>query len=265
MLKIGIAGAHGRMGKLLMKAVREHEATTLIAVSARAEDVEEMHTHLQREGLVNVRLVADVDELATIVDAVIDFTAPKYSVAIATACAMQGKAHICGTTGFDAAQNAVMAECAKQTRIVRSANFSLGINLLELLTKQTASLLGEDYDIEIVEMHHHFKKDAPSGTALTLGEAAAAGRGVALASVAEHGRVGVTGERVAGAIGFHALRGGDVIGDHTVIFACNGERIELTHKSSNRRIYADGAIHAALWAKNKPNGLYSMQDVLASQ
>ncbi len=274
MLKIGIAGAAGRMGKLLIKAVLEHEATSLVAISARQEDMEQMHTHLQREGLVNVRLVQNVDGLVDLAEAVIDFTAPEYSLSIANACKnnvlkqiaeqIDGKAkiHICGTTGFDDAQNAIMAQCAKHSRIVRAANFSVGVNLLAKLTKQTAATLGIDYDIEIVEMHHHHKKDAPSGTALALGEAAAAGRNVALATVAEHGRVGMVGERVAGNIGFHALRGGDVIGDHHVIFAGNGERIELVHKSSNRRIYADGAIRAALWASSKPNGLYSMLDVL---
>jgi 4-hydroxy-tetrahydrodipicolinate reductase len=263
MLNIGIAGAHGRMGSLLMQAVREHELTNLVAVSSRDNELEEVRTHLQREGLVNVSLVVGAHELVQKSDVIIDFTAPEYSLMIAEECAKQSKIHICGTTGFEAHQLELMQQYARKTRIVKSANFSIGVNLLAMLTKKTAEILGDDYDIEIVEMHHPHKKDAPSGTALALGEAAADGRKVALSNVAEHGRHGLVGERKKGNIGFHALRGGDVIGDHNVIFAGNGERIELTHKSSSRRIYADGAIRAALWVRDKPNGLYSMQDVLA--
>jgi 4-hydroxy-tetrahydrodipicolinate reductase len=264
MIKIGIAGAAGRMGHLLMKAVREHDSTLLAGISVRADDREELNTYLQREGLVQVVLASDAATLVASCDAVIDFTAPDYSVEIAQACAARGSIHICGTTGFNDAQLQQLHAAATHCRLVRAANFSIGVNVLTRVAEQVARLLGNAYDVEIIEMHHHHKKDAPSGTALALGEAVAAGHGVALSEVATHGRVGQVGERVQGEIGFHAVRGGDVIGDHTVIFAGNGERIELTHRSSNRRIYADGAVRAALWAMHQPHGLYSMQDVLAS-
>jgi 4-hydroxy-tetrahydrodipicolinate reductase len=264
MLKIGIAGAAGRMGNLLMEAVRENQMTILSAISARGDDVEQLNTYLQREGLVNVVLTSEARNLVESSDAVIDFTAPEYSLDIAKYCAELGKTHICGTTGFSEDQKITLLGYAKQTRIVWAANFSIGVNLLSILTKQAAKSLGLDYDIEILEMHHRHKKDAPSGTALALGEAAASGREQSLSEAAIHGRNGLVGERPRGEIGFHAVRGGDVIGDHNVIFACDGERVELAHKSSSRRIYADGAIKAALWAAAQPNGLYSMQDVLNS-
>jgi 4-hydroxy-tetrahydrodipicolinate reductase len=262
-MRIGIAGCAGRMGKMLMNAVREHPHCRLTVASTRSDGMEEVHTFLQREGLHQVLLTDDLDVLTEACDAVIDFTSPDYSLAIAEACARYHTVHICGTTVFSAEQEIQMAAHAARLRLVQSANFSIGVNLLMRLTRQVAGLLDDNYDIEITDMHHRYKKDAPSGTALALGSAAAAGRGVALEDVADRGRDGMTGERTRGAIGFHALRGGDVIGDHTVLFAGEGERIELTHKSSHRRIYAAGAIRAALWAQDKPNGLYSMQDVLA--
>jgi 4-hydroxy-tetrahydrodipicolinate reductase len=263
MLKIGIAGAAGRMGTLLMQAVRENHVTSLNAISARGNDLEELNTYLQREGLVNVVLTSELEHLVALSDAIIDFTAPEYSLDIAAACADLAKIHICGTTGFNESQKQKLIDYASDARIIWAANFSIGVNLLAILTQKAAQLLDEDYDIEIVEIHHRYKKDAPSGTAFALGEAAAIGRNKQLTNIAEHGRFGLVGERKKGNIGFHAVRGGDVIGDHSVTFAGDGERIELVHKSSNRRIYADGAIRAALWADDKPNGFYSMQDVLS--
>jgi 4-hydroxy-tetrahydrodipicolinate reductase len=262
-MRIGIAGCAGRMGTMLMNAVREHSQCRLTAGSSRTDGLEEVHTFLQREGLHQVLLTDDLNVLASNCDAVIDFTSPDYSLAIAEAIARQGAVHICGTTGFSAEQEIQMAAHAARMRLVKSANFSIGVNLLMRLTRQVAEVLDDGYDIEITDIHHRYKKDAPSGTALALGHAAAAGRGVTLEDVADRGRDGMTGERRRGTIGFHALRGGDVIGDHTVLFAGDGERIELTHKSSDRIIYAAGAIRAALWAATQPNGLYSMQDVLA--
>ena len=170
--------------------------------------------------------------------------------------------HIVGTTGLDAADLAALSAAARHAVIVRSGNMSLGVNLLGALVKRVATTLGEDFDIEIVEMHHRMKVDAPSGTALLLGEAAAAGRGIDLNSHSERGRDGITGARQSGTIGFASLRGGTVIGDHTVIFAGRGERIELAHKAEDRTVFARGALKAALWAKGRKPGLYSMMDVL---
>ncbi len=262
-MRIGIAGCAGRMGKMLMDAVREHPGCRLTVASARTDGLEEVHTYLQREGLLSVVLTDDLQEMASECEAVIDFTAPDYSLRIAEACLAHDTIHICGTTGFSADQERMIEAMAERIRLVKSANFSIGVNLLLRLTREVAAVLDDGYDIEITDIHHRYKKDAPSGTALSLGRAAAAGRGVALDDVADRGRDGMVGERLRGAIGFHALRAGDVIGDHTVLFAHEGERLELTHKSSSRSIYATGAIRAALWAADKPAGLYSMQDVLA--
>ena len=176
--------------------------------------------------------------------------------------AKSGTAHIIGTTGFDAASEAAIAEAAKKTAIVKAGNMSLGVNLLVALTKQVAAALGNDFDIEIVEMHHRMKVDAPSGTALMLGDAAASGRKIALADHSVRARDGHTGPRKPGDIGFATLRGGSVVGDHTVIFAGEGERIELTHRAADRGIFARGAVKAALWAKGRAPGLYAMTDVL---
>ena len=196
-------------------------------------------------------------------EVVIDFTAPAATQAHAELAARHGVALVVGTTGLAAVHEAALKEAAHKVAIVRAANFSIGVNLLVALSEKVAATLGPDYDIEIVEMHHRHKKDAPSGTALALGEAVAQGRKVALAENAVRGRDGITGERVAGSIGFASLRGGDVVGDHTVIFATEGERVELTHKASHRRIFAKGAVRAALWVKGRPPGLYSMRDVVA--
>jgi len=170
--------------------------------------------------------------------------------------------HVIGTTGFDAAGEALINDAAAKATIVKAGNMSLGVNLLALLTQKVAAALGEDYDIEIVEMHHRMKVDAPSGTALMLGEAAAKGRGVPLGEKSVRVRDGHTGARKPGDIGFATLRGGSVVGDHTVIFAGDGERIELTHLAADRGIFARGAVKAALWGKGRAPGLYSMADVL---
>ena len=195
-------------------------------------------------------------------DTVIDFTAPAATVAHAALAADAGKALVVGTTGLSAADDAALAEAAKRSVILQAANFSIGVNLMLGLTEQVASLLDDDYDIEIVEMHHRHKVDAPSGTALAIGEAAAKGRGVALADVSQRVRDGITGPRRAGDIGFATLRGGDVTGEHSAIFAADGERIEISHKSSSRGLFAKGAMRAALWTAGRPPGFYSMRDVL---
>ncbi len=195
-------------------------------------------------------------------DAVIDFTVPAATKAHAELAAALGKTLIVGTTGLSDDVNVVIAAAARKSVIIQAPNFSVGVNVLLALTEKLAATLGPDYDIDILEMHHRHKVDAPSGTALGLGEAAAKGRHVALKDVARTTRDGQVGARPAGEIGFATLRGGDVIGDHTVMFAGVGERIELTHKASTRDIFAKGAVRAALWTAGKKPGLYSMRDVL---
>jgi 4-hydroxy-tetrahydrodipicolinate reductase len=187
---------------------------------------------------------------------------PAASIHHAELVARHGKALVIGTTGLAPAETAAIEGFARQTPIVWAPNMSLGVNLLLGLVEQVAASLGPDWDIEIVEMHHRNKVDAPSGTALGLGRAAAKGRGVVLDEVAVRSRDGLTGAREAGTIGFATLRGGDVIGDHTVVFAGNSERVELTHKATDRRVFAKGAVRAALWLRGKPAGLYGMKDVL---
>ena len=187
---------------------------------------------------------------------------PTATVEHARLAAKAGTIHVIGTTGLDADQTAALGEAARGTAIVWAPNMSLGVTLMMRLTERVAAALDDDYDIEIVEIHHRYKVDAPSGTALGLGRAAAAGRGVELDAVAERGRDGITGPRKRGAIGMAALRGGDLVGEHTVTFAADGERVELTHRATSREIYARGALRAALWARGKPPGLYGMADVL---
>jgi len=195
-------------------------------------------------------------------DAVIDFTVPAATRIFAAAASSSGTCYVVGTTGLSAEDQAAIDAASARAPIVQAPNFSVGVNLLFALTKQVAATLGPDYDIEILEMHHRHKVDAPSGTALELGEAAAAGRQVALDSVARTAREGHTGPRAAGEIGFATLRGGGVIGDHTAIFANEVERLELTHKAGSRGIFAGGAVRAAVWLQGKDPGLYSMADVL---
>jgi 4-hydroxy-tetrahydrodipicolinate reductase len=195
-------------------------------------------------------------------DVVVDFSSPEATVGMARAAAKAKVAHIIGTTGFTDDDLAVIAQAARDTVIVRSGNMSLGVNLLAVLVERAAKALGPAWDAEIVEMHHRLKVDAPSGTALLLGEAVARGRGVDLATHSARGRDGVTGARPTGEIGFASLRGGTVVGDHTVIFAGAGERIELSHRAEDRGVFARGALAAALWTRGKAPGLYSMADVL---
>ncbi len=195
-------------------------------------------------------------------DVVIDFSAPEVTPALAALCLRHGKPLVIGTTGHTEAQKAELRACAARLPVVWSANYSTGVNLLFWLTRRAAEILGADYDLEIVEMHHRHKKDAPSGTAVRLAEILAAARGVALEAALRHGRRGWVGERSPAEIGLHAIRGGDVVGEHTVIFAAAGERVELTHKASSRETFALGALRAARWVVGRPPGLYDMQDVL---
>lgn len=263
-MKIAVMGAAGRMGRELVRAIAAQPgcsvsgATETARSPALGKDIGEL-AGLERIG---VAVTGDTASVIAAADAIVDFTVPKASVEFARLAAKSGTAHIIGTTGFDGAAEAAIADAAKKTAIVKAGNMSLGVNLLVALTRQVAAALGNDFDIEIVEMHHRMKVDAPSGTALMLGEAAASGRNVALAECSVRVRDGHTGPRKPGDIGFATLRGGSVVGDHTVIFAGEGERIELTHRAADRGIFARGAVKAALWAKGRAPGLYAMTDVL---
>jgi 4-hydroxy-tetrahydrodipicolinate reductase len=263
-MKIGIVGCAGRMGRMLMNAVLEAEGCRLSGGTERAggdaigRDIGDM---LGR-GSLGALVEADPRRLFEGSDAVIDFTAPSATVQHAAFAAETRKVLVVGTTGLTTDDEAALRAAAERTAVVYAPNFSVGVNLLMALTERAAAILADDYDIEIVEMHHRHKVDAPSGTALGLGRSAAAGRGVPLDQVWCKSRDGHTGARRRGEIGFATLRGGDVIGDHTVMFSSEGERVELTHKASSRAVFAKGAVRAALWAHGKPPGLYSMRDVL---
>ena len=262
-LKIAVAGCCGRMGLTLVAAVAADKRTTLIAGSERdGFDENAVKTQLQTVGCRNLFVTSDPDNFVEHAQAIIDFTTPEATLSVARSVAKRGGVHIIGTTGWSQAQQKELEAIAKDVVIVQSGNFSLGVNLLEKLIEEAARKLDETYDIEIFEMHHKHKKDAPSGTALMFGNAAAKGRGVGLSEKKVAARDGITGERKAGDIGFSVARGGDVVGIHNVIFAGSGEVIELKHQGFNRDIYATGAIHAALWAHGRTPGIYSMKDVL---
>ncbi len=213
-------------------------------------------------GKLGVTISADAASVIAGVDGIIDFTVPAATLALVKETSAQRKIHIIGTTGIDSAGDDIIASAAKAATIVKSGNYSLGVNLLAALVKRAAKTLGEDFDIEILEMHHRMKVDAPSGTALLLGKAAAEGRETSLKEKSVRVRDGHTGARKSGDIGFASLRGGTVVGDHTVLFAGSGERLELRHVAESRELFARGAVKAAVWAKGKKPGLYSMMDVL---
>jgi 4-hydroxy-tetrahydrodipicolinate reductase len=258
-MKLAIAGAAGRMGRVLTRIVNE---TPGAEVAGGLEPAGSPHLGADMGGRLDVAISADPLELFTRIDGLIDFTVPAATLALAELAAQARIVHVIGTTGIDEAGEARIRAAARHARIVKSGNMSLGVNLLASLVRKVAATLGEDYDIEIVEMHHKHKIDAPSGTALMLGEAAAKGRGIDLRTRAVRSRDGHTGARAAGDIGFATLRGGSVVGEHTVMFAGETERIELTHKASSREMFARGAVRAAQWAMDKPPGLYAMADVL---
>lgn len=263
-MRIGVVGCAGRMGQMLVREILATPGAVLAGGSERpgapgvGRDVAEI-AGLDPAG---VRVVDDPAQLFAHADAVIDFTAPAATERHAVLAAQSETALVIGTTGLSPAQQQIIVKSATHAPIIQAPNMSVGVNLLLALTEQVARALQDDYDIEIVEMHHRHKVDAPSGTALGLGLAAAAGRGAPLESLWRKSRDGHTGARPKGEIGFATLRGGDVVGDHTVIFAADGERVELTHKASNRGVFAKGAVRAAMWAGDKQPGLYSMRDVL---
>ena len=263
-MRLIVAGAGGRMGRTLVKAISEAKG---FALAGALEDARSPLIGWDAGTLAGmpengVKLTGDAAVLIDKVDGIVDFTAPVATVAFSALAAKAGKVHIIGTTGTSAADEAKIAEAAKQAVIVKSGNMSLGVNLLAALTQRVAKTLDNAFDIEILEMHHNQKVDAPSGTALMLGRAAAQGRGIDLDRHKVMSREGHTGARKPGDIGFAALRGGSVVGEHSVIFAGPAERLELVHKAEDRMIFARGALHAAAWARGQKPGLYSMMDVL---
>ena len=261
---IVINGASGRMGRMLARVVTESPRARLIgALERRGHDwIGQDLGDAMGEAKMGVMVSDDPLELVARAQAVIDFTAPAASVEMATLTAQARVVHVIGTTGFDAGDLKRIEAAARHAVIVRAGNMSLGVNLLAQMTRRVAAALDEDFDIEIVETHHNQKIDAPSGTALMLGDAAAEGRGVSLDRVADRGRDGMTGRRERGHIGFAALRGGDVVGEHDVVFAGPGERVILRHVATDRAIFARGALRAALWGQGKMPGEYDMIDVL---
>jgi 4-hydroxy-tetrahydrodipicolinate reductase len=263
-MRLVIAGAGGRMGRTLIHAIAVTKGVTLAGAIEASDSavIGRDAGELAGLGANGVEVVSDAAPLLKKADGLIEFTIPAATLALAELTAAAGIVHVIGTTGLSAEEEALLAKAASRAPIVKSGNMSVGVNLLVALTKRVAQTLGEDYDVEILEMHHNKKIDAPSGTALMLGRAAAEGRAINLAQRSVRGRDGMTGARRAGDIGFAALRGGTVVGDHSVIFAGPAERIELTHRAEDRMIFARGALHAALWARGKKPGLYSMADVL---
>ena len=263
-MNIGVIGCAGRMGRMLVRQVHE---TPGCAVAGGVEG--EGHAALGEDlgalaGIspLGVAAGSDARALFAAADAVLEFTTPEASAAHAALAAETATVHVIGTTGLGAGHEAALAEAAGRAAIVWAPNMGVAVNLLIRLTEQVAAALDDDYDIEIAEIHHRYKADAPSGTALALGRAAAAGRGVDLDAAGVRGRDGITGPRRRGDIGLVAMRGGDVVGEHTVVFAADGERLELGHRATSRGIFARGAVRAALWARDKPPGLYGMADVL---
>jgi 4-hydroxy-tetrahydrodipicolinate reductase len=261
--KIAILGAGGRMGRALIQTVLATEGAALAAAVEHEGSLLIGQDSAVLAGLPPIGLLLGPDPAAIGGATVaIDFTTPGATAKHAALAAEKGVALVVGTTGLARADEDVLHDAAKNIPVVYAANYSVGMNLLADLVQRAASSMGPEFDIEIVEMHHRHKVDAPSGSALALGRAAAAGRNVRLDDVAVRGRDGATGARPKGTIGFAALRGGDVPGDHTVIFAGDGERVELIHKAGGREIFAKGAVRAALWAADRKPGLYTMRDVL---
>jgi len=263
-MKIAIMGAAGRMGRTLVEAVHRADGCAVAGATEPpgSEFVGQDAGEIAGIGNIGVSIVDDPLELFTTIDGLIDFTAPAATTEFASLAAQARIVHVIGTTGCTEDDEAKLRAAARHATIIKAGNMSLGVNLLTALTRKVAAALGEEFDIEILEMHHRNKVDAPSGTALMLGEAAAEGRNVALGDKAVRSRDGIIGPREDGTIGFATLRGGSVIGEHSVIFAGPDERIELTHKAENRAIFANGAIKAALWGRGKKPGYYSMLDVL---
>ena len=262
--KIGVVGCGGRMGRMLVAEIAATEGCTVAGGSEAPNSgyINQDIGELAGLGRIGIPIGETVDKLIRDSNVVLEFTSPAATAEHAALAAGLGKAMVVGTTGLSAEQGDVVREAARSIPIVWAPNMSLGINVLLSVVEEVARRLGPDWDIEIMEMHHRGKVDAPSGTALALGRAAAAGREVALEAVEQRARDGITGPRRRGDIGFAALRGGDTTGDHHVIFAGAGERLELSHRATTRAIYAKGAVRAARWVVGRPAGLYGLKEVL---
>ena len=259
-----MTGGSGRMGQMLIQTILASDKARLVGVTERPG-----HDWIGRDlgeamggGPSGVILTDDPLEAFVKAQAVIDFTAPAATVAHSELTAQARAVHVIGTTGFSSDDLAKFKAAARHAVIIRAGNMSLGVNLLTRLTEKVAEALDADYDIEVIEAHHRHKVDAPSGTALMLGEAAAKGRGIRLEDASDRGRDGITGARERGSIGFSAIRGGDIVGEHDVMFAADGERIILRHMASDRSVFARGALKAALWGQGRDPGEYDMMDVL---
>ncbi len=263
-MRIAIVGASGRMGLSLVKAVNQSDDMELTAAIARAgsPSIGKDAGELAGIGAAGVFVSDDLQEVISQLDVLIDFTRPDISMDYIEQCRKNRKKMVIGTTGYSDIQKANIAEAAKDTAIVLAPNMSVGVNLSLKLLEMTAKVMGDYTDIEIIEAHHRHKVDAPSGTALRMGEVIAKSLGRNLKDCAVYGREGITGERDRKSIGFATIRAGDIVGEHTVMFADEGERVEITHKATSRMTFANGAVRAALWLKSKEQGLFDMQDVL---
>ena len=263
-LKLGVAGASGRMGRTLIEFISDRQDAEVAGATER-----DGHPWINRSIADCIsasdcgRLISsDPEEAFRSVDAIIDFTTPDNTVSNASVAARHRIVHVIGTTGLENSHLASISKAAESTVVVRAGNMSLGVNLLVGLTRQVAAALDEDFDIEIFETHHRYKVDAPSGTAFMLGQAAASGRGLDSKKARAVFHVGSSGSRTRGSIGYSSVRGGDIVGEHDAIFAADGERLILRHIATDRAIYARGAVAAAIWGHGRPNGEYSMADVL---
>lgn len=263
-VRIAVTGAAGRMGKNLIQAVELAEGAELTAAIERPENslLGSDAGELAGIGKNGIKVVGDLKTVLNDFDVLIDFTAPVATVANAQLCAQAGKGLVVGTTGFNEEQLVAFEKAIKNIAVCKASNYSTGVNLCFKLVELAAGILGDEVDVEVYEAHHRHKVDAPSGTALSLGEAAAKALQRNLKEVAVYGREGITGARDRQTIGFVTSRGGDVVGDHTVTFFAEGERVEITHKASSRMSFARGAVRAAIWLASKNAGLYDMQDVL---
>jgi 4-hydroxy-tetrahydrodipicolinate reductase len=262
-MRIAIAGASGRMGRMLIEATTRDEGARLVAALDRVDSPAIGEDACAFLGIRSgVQISSDIDAALTGADFLIDFTRPEATLVHLDACTRLGVKMIIGTTGFTEAQRGRLAEASERLAIVFAPNMAVGVNAVFRLLDVAARILNSGYDVEVIEAHHRMKVDAPSGTALRMGEVVADALGRSLADCAIYGREGHTGERDAATIGFSTIRGGDIVGDHTVLFAGIGERIEITHKSASRMPYALGSLRAARWLADRDSGLYDMQDVL---
>ena len=264
MINVGVIGAGGRMGRMLIEAVQDNPQTTLTAAIERQGSslVGADAGEVAAVGHLNVQIVDDLRSVINDIDVLIDFSLPDATEQNMQVCAANNVAMVIGTTGFNAQQEQVLEKASEKVAIVYAGNYSTGVNLSLKLLGMAAKAFGKDADVEVIEAHHKHKIDAPSGTAYMMAEAVAEARGQNLKDVAVYGREGQTGAREAGSIGIHAIRGGEIIGDHTVMFIADGEVVEITHRARARMTFAAGAVRAATWIVQQSAGQYNMQDVL---